>query len=418
MNHTNQNHFFNNNIHNINNDDRIMIEKHYIPIALYRELYSNQFIPIQTSTPRNIFRNNFFPSHINPNNHNNMPMYNPNIPQPFIPQPNIPQQFIPNMQVPLPDHFFMNLRNELFNIRNIPFDIQISNFPPFVTHANPENILPVGIPLSNINTITTVSRFCDIRQNNLCDSCTICQLAFNNIDICRTLNNCNHIFHLNCIDTWLNDHVTCPSCRNNLLNNNNNNNDTINNINSVLISERENEVNNEENNEVEEENNEVEEEYNEVEEEYNDEEEYYDENYEDDIEEYNYEECALQNKRVLDGLNNPSLDEYDQDLPSLVNDLLSENETTSNPQVFSRVYTNTSNISSIFNTEPMLNDINNFVNMTTPFINNFISSSTNSNASARLNPDQINTQINRQINNFVNNLNPFLSTFNSFGNRF
>lgn len=71
-------------------------------------------------------------------------------------------------------------------------------------------------------------------------------------------------------------------------------------------------------------------------------------------------------------------------------------------------------LTSSFNTEPILNDINNFVNITTPLINNFISSSINSNSTIRLDPTQINNQINNRFNNIINNLNPILRSFGNF----
>lgn len=42
-------------------------------------------------------------------------------------------------------------------------------------------------------------------------SCT-CNICLNNIHDCRTLS-CGHIFCRSCINTWLNAHDTCPTCR-------------------------------------------------------------------------------------------------------------------------------------------------------------------------------------------------------------
>jgi hypothetical protein len=44
-------------------------------------------------------------------------------------------------------------------------------------------------------------------------TCAICHGDFNPQQIVRRINFCRHVFHQNCIDTWLGDHNTCPVCR-------------------------------------------------------------------------------------------------------------------------------------------------------------------------------------------------------------
>lgn len=43
--------------------------------------------------------------------------------------------------------------------------------------------------------------------------CCICLMEFSCGDILRVLPLCNHGFHVKCIDTWLFQHDTCPTCR-------------------------------------------------------------------------------------------------------------------------------------------------------------------------------------------------------------
>ena len=43
-------------------------------------------------------------------------------------------------------------------------------------------------------------------------SCSICLEDYNE-DI-KTLDTCNHMYHTDCINQWLNNHITCPLCRN------------------------------------------------------------------------------------------------------------------------------------------------------------------------------------------------------------
>ena len=45
------------------------------------------------------------------------------------------------------------------------------------------------------------------------DNCTICQDAMEEGQTIRVLSDCTHRFHQECIDTWFQSHVTCPTCR-------------------------------------------------------------------------------------------------------------------------------------------------------------------------------------------------------------
>lgn len=46
--------------------------------------------------------------------------------------------------------------------------------------------------------------------------CVICQNDISNMSIVRKLN-CNHMYHLKCIDKWFMDKTHCPTCKYNLL---------------------------------------------------------------------------------------------------------------------------------------------------------------------------------------------------------
>ncbi|KAL2635797.1 hypothetical protein R1flu_007276 [Riccia fluitans] len=43
--------------------------------------------------------------------------------------------------------------------------------------------------------------------------CSICLIDFVENENVRLLPRCNHVFHVNCIDTWFLSHVSCPVCR-------------------------------------------------------------------------------------------------------------------------------------------------------------------------------------------------------------
>lgn len=44
--------------------------------------------------------------------------------------------------------------------------------------------------------------------------CSICLCEYQPNEVLRTIPECNHYFHANCIDGWLKTNATCPLCRN------------------------------------------------------------------------------------------------------------------------------------------------------------------------------------------------------------
>ena len=125
--------------------------------------------------------------------------------------------------------------NGRMNEMNRTIQVEVSNIPfnQFIDRLRNQNINTdtddnnesnLQITLSNINQISNVSVFINENsENSETELCAICQNNLEENDIIRTLNRCNHIFHLNCIDRWLSEHNTCPTCRNDLLNDNHNN---------------------------------------------------------------------------------------------------------------------------------------------------------------------------------------------------
>jgi hypothetical protein len=104
---------------------------------------------------------------------------------------------------------------------------RISQFIPFsnisvsailnhlMQDALPDNLqdlledVPVIPTEEHLRNNTSVSRLAE----DFDDNCAICQDPFlANHDV-RTINHCEHMFHLNCIDTWFRRHIHCPCCR-------------------------------------------------------------------------------------------------------------------------------------------------------------------------------------------------------------
>ncbi|XP_061348628.1 RING-H2 finger protein ATL43-like [Gastrolobium bilobum] len=58
-----------------------------------------------------------------------------------------------------------------------------------------------------------VFRFGSLRGQKGGLDCAVCLARFEDIEVLRLLPKCKHAFHLECVDTWLDAHSTCPLCR-------------------------------------------------------------------------------------------------------------------------------------------------------------------------------------------------------------
>tara|TARA_E500000178_G_scaffold227957_1_gene224728 strand:- start:776 stop:1600 length:825 start_codon:yes stop_codon:yes gene_type:complete len=67
-----------------------------------------------------------------------------------------------------------------------------------------------------LNNNITIKKYSDI-ENPLNDSCAITHDTFNQDDHVACLNHCKHIFKYDPLVNWLNQHQTCPICRDNIL---------------------------------------------------------------------------------------------------------------------------------------------------------------------------------------------------------
>ncbi|KAL2928388.1 RING-H2 finger protein ATL80 [Bienertia sinuspersici] len=80
---------------------------------------------------------------------------------------------------------------------------------------------PSATPLPGLNKKTlqllpTTKYICEAgssSSSNKQTDCSICLTEFADGDVMRILPRCGHVFHVNCIDTWLGSHPSCPSCR-------------------------------------------------------------------------------------------------------------------------------------------------------------------------------------------------------------
>ncbi|KAL2892139.1 E3 ubiquitin-protein ligase RHA1B [Bienertia sinuspersici] len=71
-----------------------------------------------------------------------------------------------------------------------------------------------GPPLSAILTRELLPLVQISQEQQEKDTCAVCLYDFSSGEEIRWLANCNHIFHKDCLDRWMDlDHRTCPLCR-------------------------------------------------------------------------------------------------------------------------------------------------------------------------------------------------------------
>jgi hypothetical protein len=113
------------------------------------------------------------------------------------------------------------LNDTINNINNLQSLVNILSNPVFtnVEFLNTQNInnrmedVVVALDKDDLDKLR-VSIYTDFecRYENDRDTCSVCFEKFIDSDICRELK-CKHLYHQICIDKWLNEHVTCPVCR-------------------------------------------------------------------------------------------------------------------------------------------------------------------------------------------------------------
>lgn len=115
---------------------------------------------------------------------------------------------------PIPASNSTNIYNEPRN-RNV-FSNLFSNIIPELVEVS--IIDSNGRPIRN-NTNTSLE---NLRNNTSIEVviedtdtlCTICRTNISEGEVVRKINSCGHMFHINCIDQWFEEHTTCPTCRN------------------------------------------------------------------------------------------------------------------------------------------------------------------------------------------------------------
>lgn len=88
---------------------------------------------------------------------------------------------------------------------------EVFEWPPEIAS---QEVLPTcsGIDRTLIASLP-LCRFPSLEISNLGRDCPICLSKFEDLDILHLLPKCRHVFHISCIDAWLEMNSTCPLCR-------------------------------------------------------------------------------------------------------------------------------------------------------------------------------------------------------------
>ena len=117
--------------------------------------------------------------------------------------------------------FYMNNNSQIlqqFNVNNVPITTNISQTlnqllqnliqPTTTQNTNPFNDVVVTVDENDLNNLESTKL-----ENNLESSCSVCMSTLQKDDMITTLK-CSHIFHTECIKTYLKQYsYKCPVCR-------------------------------------------------------------------------------------------------------------------------------------------------------------------------------------------------------------
>lgn len=94
---------------------------------------------------------------------------------------------------------------------------RIGSQPPDLLH-NTNATIGSRARFSGVDKTTIESlpffRFSSLRGSKEGLECAVCLSRFEDTELLRLLPKCRHAFHMSCIDTWLENHSSCPLCRN------------------------------------------------------------------------------------------------------------------------------------------------------------------------------------------------------------
>ncbi|KAI3717627.1 hypothetical protein L1987_69364 [Smallanthus sonchifolius] len=83
-----------------------------------------------------------------------------------------------------------------------------------LSHHHPLVPEPTGLHESVIRSIPVFNFKKQKHSDN--NECAVCLTEFQHDEKLRIIPNCAHVFHIDCIDVWLQNNPNCPLCRNSI----------------------------------------------------------------------------------------------------------------------------------------------------------------------------------------------------------
>ena len=226
----------------MSSEPNILVERHHIPLSVYLQLYgASNTEPPRQQQPRHYsatrFPNNLFSTHtstfttsnntVSGNSRTGRPStgtrreaasdnshtyanQDPDTQQQTQNSPASARSRVRIETLATGDETDINLFNALFAALINPSRIGSGN-----------TTQPIGLTAEQIADNSTTMTYAEYENGNgnghenysNSSVCSICTLEYEPTQEVRSLDQCDHTFHIGCIDRWLSDHNTCPLCR-------------------------------------------------------------------------------------------------------------------------------------------------------------------------------------------------------------
>ncbi len=199
------------------NYNAILVEKHYIPVDIYTQMYSAQSyqntIPASAHTYLHTHQPGIYTTH-QPNTNNRVPSRYNDLLSFFNMQA---RNTTPINTEPLQSQVITRAYETSSDMDQSFINLLMTAFYTPQTNTNmATNSAQMRLTQTQID---SHSRIITYLPNVDLDSgtCSICAQEWQHGDELRKLTGCRHYFHKACIDTWFREHNTCPLCRTNIV---------------------------------------------------------------------------------------------------------------------------------------------------------------------------------------------------------
>ena len=109
------------------------------------------------------------------------------------------------------------IRNLYSNLFNNPDMVEVTLFDNGRRVVNNMEDVQIHPSLRTLRESSSIHLYKDLDTNQ--ETCSICRENFQDLSVVRKLR-CNHIFHMDCVDSWFETNIRCPLCRIDLRNEN------------------------------------------------------------------------------------------------------------------------------------------------------------------------------------------------------